>query len=237
MPHVTDDDLAVLALGEQLPYADRHLAGCERCRAELAILRATVRTAQSADIDVPPPPPGVWDRITSELGSEISGAPGRRGSGARPVRRARPSRRWAAAAVGLAAALTLGVTGLLLRGDGVDGTGTGTGDGRPAAVLRPLTGPGGGGDVRLVDDRSGAVLQVHTHGLSRGSGFYEVWLIDPATRRVVALGTLDGRGDARLALPAGVRLTDYPEVDVSVEPDDGNPSHSGDSVLRGPRPA
>ena len=34
-------------------------------------------------------------------------------------------------------------------------------------------------------------------------------------------------------VPAGVNLTDYPVVDVSLEPLDGNPAHSGTSVLRG----
>jgi hypothetical protein len=34
-----------------------------------------------------------------------------------------------------------------------------------------------------------------------------------------------------------VRLGDNPEVDVSLEPDDGDPAHSGDSVLRGQLPA
>jgi anti-sigma-K factor RskA len=64
-----------------------------------------------------------------------------------------------------------------------------------------------------------------------------VWLVDLEAGRLVALGTLDDDGRAELAVPAGVDLSDYPEVDVSLEPDDGDPQHSGDSVLRGDLPA
>jgi len=64
-----------------------------------------------------------------------------------------------------------------------------------------------------------------------------VWLLDLEQGRMVALGVLDDRGRGRLTLPDGVRVADYPEVDVSLEPDDGDPAHSGDSVLRGELPA
>jgi anti-sigma-K factor RskA len=80
-------------------------------------------------------------------------------------------------------------------------------------------------------------LVVDTTGLPPADGFYEVWLLDLEQGRMVALGALDDTGRGRLTVPEGVRLGDYPEVDVSLEPDDGDPAHSGDSVLRGPLPA
>jgi hypothetical protein len=40
-------------------------------------------------------------------------------------------------------------------------------------------------------------------------------------------------GDTVLPLPDDLDLTTYPVVDVSVEPMDGDPAHSGLSVARG----
>ena len=62
--------------------------------------------------------------------------------------------------------------------------------------------------------------------------FYEVWLLDAEQGRLVSLGPV--RDDNTYALPAGTAVDAFPLVDVSVEPLDGDPTHSGDSVLRGP---
>jgi anti-sigma-K factor RskA len=61
--------------------------------------------------------------------------------------------------------------------------------------------------------------------------FYEVWLIAPDGKRLQSLGTTDGRG--RYEVPTGIDPRRYPIVDVSREPPDGNPAHSGDSLVRG----
>jgi hypothetical protein len=44
---------------------------------------------------------------------------------------------------------------------------------------------------------------------------------------------LDG-AEGRFDLPDGLDLTQFPVVDVSEEHFDGDPAHSGDSVVRGP---
>jgi hypothetical protein len=49
--------------------------------------------------------------------------------------------------------------------------------------------------------------------------------------KLVSLGPL--RRDGVYDLPAGLDPAAFPIVDVSVEPIDGDPAHSGDSVLRG----
>ena len=55
-------------------------------------------------------------------------------------------------------------------------------------------------------------------------------------RRMVSLGTFtvgrDGRAVVTLPVTADPRR--YPVMDVSIEPADGNPAHSGHSVLRSP---
>ena len=49
---------------------------------------------------------------------------------------------------------------------------------------------------------------------------------------MVQVGVVRG-GTTTLALPEGLDLAEYPIVDVSLEPLDGDPTHSGVSVARG----
>ena len=59
-----------------------------------------------------------------------------------------------------------------------------------------------------------------------------MWLLGADGKRLVSLGLLDGT-TARFPLPPEVDLSQFPVVDVSLEPADGNPAHSGDSIVRG----
>jgi anti-sigma-K factor RskA len=67
-----------------------------------------------------------------------------------------------------------------------------------------------------------------------GGGYLEIWLIDRAVNGMVSLGPYHGTG--RYEVPSGVDPTRFPVVDVSVEPTDGVPTHSGVSVVRGVLP-
>lgn len=67
--------------------------------------------------------------------------------------------------------------------------------------------------------------------LSPGSDYLAVWLTDPGRQNVLPLGVV--HGDAIVPVPAGFDLEDFSVVDVSVEPIDGDPGHSGRTVLRG----
>ncbi len=79
----------------------------------------------------------------------------------------------------------------------------------------------------------GAELHLDLSSLPpRDGAFYEVWLLDLDHGRLLSLGP--ARPDGTYALPPGTDVGEYPTVDVSVEPDDGDPGHSGTSVLRGP---
>ena len=60
----------------------------------------------------------------------------------------------------------------------------------------------------------------------------EVWLISAEGTGLVSIGFLDG-AEGRFDLPSGVDLAAYSLVDVSAEPDDGDATHSGDSIVRG----
>lgn len=83
MQHVDPDQLALLALGEQVhPGEDAeltaHLVGCLECQREFRSLRATVELARETvgHRDEPiAPPPGVWSGIVAELGLDGSAPP------------------------------------------------------------------------------------------------------------------------------------------------------------------
>jgi hypothetical protein len=224
--HATGDQLVRRALGEPLIELDRHAAGCPACAAELAALTTTVTAARAEGSTVlPPAPDAVWLRICDELG--LAPAPA---TDLRRRRRATSAGRWA---LGAAAALVLGVVLAVALPDR-------TPSGDPATLLAPVpasgpVAPGASGEVRLVQAEQ--TLVVEARGLPAPDGFYEVWLLDPDTGRMLALGPLGDDGSASLPVPAGVTLTDYPTVDVSVEQDDGDPSHSGVSALRAAVPS
>jgi anti-sigma-K factor RskA len=80
------------------------------------------------------------------------------------------------------------------------------------------------------------VIRLKISGLA-GSGkndFYEAWLMDPKNG-FISLGTfrIGEDGSTTLDLPVPVETTRFPVVDISLQPANGKPTHSGISVLRG----
>ena len=49
---------------------------------------------------------------------------------------------------------------------------------------------------------------------------------------MVSLGVVQS-GDTQWDWPTGIDPNEYSLVDLSIEPDDGDPTHSGRSILRG----
>ncbi|GAB2673947.1 anti-sigma factor [Thalassiella azotivora] len=152
-----------------------------------------------------------------------------------PTTRTR-SGRWPSWALAAAAAVgaVAGAGGLSLV------TGSQEGDPVPdapatvaAADLEALQTSAGPGAAEVVDDAGERYLVVRADALPTGAdGFYEVWLLAPDVSGMVQLGVL--RGDSgRFPLPDDLDLDAFPVVDVSFEPLDGDPTHSGDSLLRG----
>ncbi|MEO8696578.1 MAG: anti-sigma factor [Acidimicrobiales bacterium] len=89
------------------------------------------------------------------------------------------------------------------------------------------------GRARLVvlDDGSRAI-DLDVSNLPKINGeFFELWLIDRQVKGMVSIGPVHGNG--RYIIPAGVATNAFPIVDLSIEPVDGVPTHSGVSVLRG----
>lgn len=84
----------------------------------------------------------------------------------------------------------------------------------------------------LVEDADGRfALDVDVSGLPATDGFLELWIIDTDVKGMYSLGPLHGSG--RYELPEHVDPAKFPIVDVSIEPADGVPQHSGKSILRG----
>ena len=54
----------------------------------------------------------------------------------------------------------------------------------------------------------------------------------PDLSRLVSLGVMTS-DSGTFPVPAGLNLSEYPIVDVSDEPVDGNPAHSSVSIVRG----
>ena len=68
-------------------------------------------------------------------------------------------------------------------------------------------------------------------------GFYEAWLLARNGVSMISLGDLSSRHTGTFTVPPGVDLRDYSRIDISLQPFDGSPQHSKDSVVRGSLPA
>lgn len=245
MLHCDDDDLSLIALGEQADEQDRaHLATCARCRSSLDELTAMVATVRSIGPDDVPvsPPPTVWAAITAELGladADMGADHGETSAGVEgaPVdlaaERARRSSRRARTWVLAGAAAVVGVLAGVVATSAVFSTGS-TGDVVATAQLGPIDGTGFAGTATVARDGDSKVLTVEVPDLpAQSDGYYEVWMATPDTSTMVAIGTLNPGETARFTLPAGMDASAFPVVDVSVEHFDGDAGHSATSVSRG----
>ncbi len=186
------------------------------------------------------PSESVWDAIASELelpgrvaptarlaDPEVAaGGPSANGAVVRDISSARSWGRRGAIFTAVAAALLLVAVpvGLAIGGDG---------DPDRRAELLAMSDFAGSGEAEL----DGRDLNVRFDGDAAPDGsFYELWLLDldgGEVARLESLGQIEVAADGTYQVPDGIDLDEYDVVDVSVEPDDGNPEHSGVSVLRG----
>lgn len=188
----------------------------------------------------------VWSSIADELGfdaapgsnpADSSGFDGPR-LGAEPTvpdvisldeRRARWGR--PAALVTLAAAVVLllavPVTLALRSSDDVEFV--------AAADLEVIEGQNGvpvRAEVVSIDGE--LVIEVEAPLEAEGDDFLELWLLevdDNGVADLISLGRVEDSG--RYEIPDSVDLDVFSVVDISVEPNDGNPAHSGESIVRG----
>jgi hypothetical protein len=245
--HYDDATLALLALGERgaTQDAEAHLAACEHCRREVESLGAAAAVGRRVQPGDAPssPAPEVWDRIVRELEEPVVPAAPSETAGATetvaPVAELRPRRSGWQRLLPLAAAAAVGI----VVGSGgmyaVTQSSTPPPAAQPAAVataaLKPFDDPTARGTavIRQASTAQRTVTVTVTGLPQRAGAFYEVWLMDPSNAHLVALGVLDSSGHGEFAVPTGLDLEAYSAVDVSLQPMNGSPLHSGDSPVRG----
>lgn len=250
--HLDPDVAALAALGE--PLADDrhagHLATCEPCRREIETLRSTVVVARSTlgEHELQSAPSHVWQAIRAELELSPELAPPQREAGAElpvsapassgelvqldAVRERRAGiRRFiapvlaSAAAAALVAALVVTWSGGAPRDSGVT---------LAAAELDALPAwSGAAGQATITELPDGErIMRVALEADVDASLGREVWLLTENVDGLISLGFLTG-ATGEFVIPASVDLSRYSVVDISAEPLDGDPTHSGDSIVRG----
>ncbi|MBH0010393.1 anti-sigma factor [Salinibacterium sp. SWN1162] len=76
------------------------------------------------------------------------------------------------------------------------------------------------------------VIDVNLDAPATDGGYREVWLITTDATALVSLGIVEGTS-GQFTVPEGLDMSSYDLVDISEEQFDGDPAHSGDSIVRG----
>ena len=235
MAHV-EDDLPGLLNGdlrrEQVTHVVAHLTDCDTCRHSLVSVAAASGvlhlSARALAARVAP--------STSPAGGPASGSEQRPEEPTLPAL-ALPGRRRRGRGSLVAAAAAV-IVGFAVGGVAMVNRNTGSpAPVEPAVATAALTSTVGGsarGVVTMRQPGSGADMTISTVGLSApGAGqFYEVWLFDPTTSKMVGIGVLAPNGKGTFRFPAAL-ISAYRAIDISLQRDNGDPRHSSTSVLRG----
>ncbi|WP_434994739.1 anti-sigma factor domain-containing protein [Arthrobacter sp. Ld5] len=241
MQHLDPDAVGLAALGETLdPWSRAHLEQCSACAADVEGLRGVVATARAdgAVAVLERPDPAVWEAVRAELGLRADDAepPADPATNVHPLAGAGDSRsrrrrqvptRWLAVAAGV---------GILVGGGALWGWETlRSGDDGVVlarAELDPLPGFSGSGQATVLRGDDGTrSLDIDLTGAAP-EGFRQVWLIAPDLQEMYSVGLLETE-HGTFAVPEDIDLAEYPIVDVSDEPFDGDPTHSSVSMVRG----
>jgi hypothetical protein len=230
-PHDLDQELRRL-LGEPEPGDDALVADPS--------MRRLVEALDGVDPDdeLDQPPPGLWDAIAAGAGVSsdppaerprlvaTDSEPAPADSSVAPLRPGSSPPWWLGAAAAVLVVVVIAVGAFAIMSDD---------DPAPAqlasAELEVLLEADATGAATLISDQEIVVLELDVDGLDAIDGYYEVWLLTPEVDALISLGPL--RSDGRYELPEGLDHTRYSVVDVSIEPHDGDPNHSGNSILRG----
>lgn len=95
--------------------------------------------------------------------------------------------------------------------------------------------PNAAAQVNVFTTTDGKTVDLRVQGMPtpRRGEFYELWVLGDAGK-MISLGIVrvDASGSADVRLPLPVSLRRFPVFDLSLEPGDGDPTHSGQSMLR-----
>ncbi|WP_426225843.1 anti-sigma factor domain-containing protein [Pseudarthrobacter sp. DSP2-3-2b1] len=251
MPHLDPEQLSLLALYDdwQDETSREHLRGCGECAADYAALRRAVNAVKTTPdaSSLAAPGPHVWAGIHRELGlspslqedplATLQGKAAATEQGSPPAKpqsldEARVARRrksawwqrpgtWLAAAAATVVVATATVWTLNQAPEPL-----------AQAELAPLAQFSATGSAKVVRANDGSRTLEVKLSKDEAQGYQEVWLIAPDLSRLVSLGVMNS-DTGTFEVPSGLELTDFPIVDVSDEPVDGNPAHSSVSIVRG----
>lgn len=245
MSHLDPEQLALLALGEPVASQDEsaHLAVCPACAAEVKEMAHAAMVARTTVEEgaLEQPSREVWARIREDLalGDEVADDPLSTASAdpaseipapaaADDVRRRSVSRRLWTLAASLVFVVAGGSIVWALVSSNLAAVPVAT------AELEAFPDhPGAEGSAEISQDGDGRrSLTVTLDGDADSPDYREVWLIRNDGGALISLGVLE-TSSGTFAIPSGVDLGEYDLVDISFEPVDGDPAHSGDSIVRG----
>jgi anti-sigma-K factor RskA len=203
---------------------------------ELAEIEAMLRSLTADDLVVDAPPDDVWAAIASELADELRStddvAP------ASNVVTAPFGRRWAAPLLAAAAALVVVVAGVAVFSGGTNTVAEAELAFDPTAF--DPAGATAAAEAALIDDDGRQIIRIDDESLpfdAEADAALELWLIqadaDGNVVDLVSLGDIAPDGSRSFTVPAGYDPDVYSVVDISIEPRDGDETHSGRSILRG----
>ena len=192
---------------------ERHLEECSSCWAELSVVWGTHNALREAAAGGPPP--------------EVKALTLARAKGAGRTRSGYGWKLWVPMAAALLVAAVLG-TGLLRAI---------TEDSSPGVPLAATAlAPDAGGEVHVEEVGENLQVKLEVRGMPRlqKDQYYEMWYYaDDGSR--ISCGTFrvgpEGSATVNLSAPASARH--YPEIEITREPDDGDPGASGHEVLKG----
>ena len=187
--------------------------------ADLAQLRAIAGHVTDEDFERDEPPASMWSAIAA-----TAGQPDHNVATLRRTHR----RVWLGAAAVMVA--SLGIVGGLVVSGGDNGNVVAE-TALSNQGLSPL-GSASSGKAEIIRRGTSYLLHLDVSRVpNEPASYVEVWLNDRQVKGMISLGPFHGNGD--YVIPAGVDPAKYPIVDVSIEPSDGVPTHSGVSIVRG----
>ncbi|TXK16868.1 anti-sigma factor [Microbacterium wangchenii] len=258
MSHLDPERMALLAIGENAEDGERsHLDDCPQCAAELDELAFAVSVGRST-VDVgewETPPERVWEGILADISAPRADPPAEppAASGAAsapaasaPAPPATPPAAPSSPAAGAGSPPPRGRTRMLFTLAAsvalllvIVGIGVAVRPSQPVEVAAASLDafpahPGARGSATVIetDDRERVVRVTLDADADTGEGSREVWLITADATALVSLGTLEG-SEGTFPIPPDIDIDEYVLLDVSLEPEDGDPQHSGDSIVRG----
>ncbi|MBD2760421.1 anti-sigma factor [Yimella sp. cx-573] len=265
MQHPSDDELVdlVMETGEH-QGALLHVRECAECSDALTELRRALDAAAAGTPVLETPGEHVWQGILAEIddvGSDAAGPGGHDLDGDMTDRRpfavvggTPPSANATAPArsdgddrakrgggrrrtfLAVAAALVIGAgIGRLTASPTNDPPTTATVVAKTSLTTlgdapKPL------GQAELMRSGSATKVQIAMNSLPSNGEIVEAWLINKDGQRMISIGFVHGAKPQQFVIDPRLVQEGYVIVDLSREPLDGNPKHSGDSIVRGTLP-